>query len=589
MTTFTSETSKINEQTAKLAEENTRLSTKDTMPQVDRGPFDKRFNIMRDEAVTWQPAWTDLQRYVAPTRGIFWGTGDKPPNQGLAIDHKLLLDGHATRALNTLASGMTSGLTSPTRPWFRLGVSDPDLSNFEPVKEWLDFIQKLIFSVYSRSNIYGSLNSIYQELGGFGTGGMALLEDYRTVVRSRTFTIGEYFLGTGHDGRVNAFARRYKVRASQLIGEFGMDAVSARVKAGHLANSTDEWITVRHLCELNDRRSPDVLGYKGKQYRSAYWEETSPGNTFLRLSGYDEFPILGPRWDTTTTADIYGRGPGWHALGDVKMLQKMQKDKLMALDKVVNPPLQADANVADDVNALPGGITRSSAITPNAGLRPAYQIQPDFSMIENSIKQTKADIDAYFYADLFMMIAQANRPDMTAREIVERHEEKLLMLGPVLERLESELLDPLIDRTFNIMMRAGLIPPPPQELSGMDLKVEYVSLLAQAQKMVGVTAIDQYLAGVGNVAGVFPYILDRVDADEAMKQKAEMLGLPPKIVRSDEAVQRIRDQKQQQAEADAAAQRTAALVDGAKTLSDTKLGQNSALDAIAGNQPAPQP
>lgn len=587
MTTYDAATSKVNSEAAAQNEKTNQASHKDPLPQTDRYAFEKRFNIMKQEAITWQPAWKDIQKYIAPTKGIFWGQSDTTPNLGTAIDHKTLLDGHATRSLNTLSSGMTSGLTSPTRPWFRLGVTDPGLNNFAPVREWLGTVQDLMMNVYSRSNIYGALNSLYGEIGGFGTGAMAVLEDYKTVIRARGFTCGEYFLSTDQNGRVNGFARRYKTRASQLIGEFGMENVSAKVKAAFLNNSSDQWITVIHLCEENDKRSPNAIGYQGKAFRSVYWEETSMANTFLRLSGYEEFPILGPRWDTTSTADIYGRGPGWHALGDVKMLQKMQKDKLMALDKVVNPPMQADGNVADEVNVLPGGITRSSAISPNAGLRPAYQIQPDFNMIEGSIKVTKGDIDSYFYADLFMMIAQANRPDMTAREIVERHEEKLLMLGPVLERLESELLDPLIDRTFNIMLRAGIVPPPPAELSGMELKVEYISMLAQAQKMVGITAIDQLFAGAGNLAGVFPEVIDRLNADEAIKAKAEMLGTPPKVVRSDEEVAAIRQAKQQQAEAAAAAQRANDLAAGAKTLADTKLGTNSALDAMVGNQPQP--
>jgi len=554
----------------------------DPLPRLDRSPFQKRFQVMRDDAVLWQPAWQEIKKYVAPTRGMFWGWSDKQPNDGAAIDHKTLLDGHATRSLNTLASGMTSGLTSPTRPWFRLGTTDPDLMDFEPAKEWLALVTEIMMNVFSRSNIYGAFNSLYTEIGSFGTAAMALLEDFRTVIRVRSFTCGEYFLRTGPDGRVNAFARRYKAKVSQLIKEFGIDNVSSKVKNSFKMNSTDEWVTCIHMVEPNDLRSPDVLGYKGKPYRSVYWEETSLPDTFLDIRGFEEFAIMAPRWDLTTTADVYGRGPAWHALGDVKMLQKMQKDKLMALDKVVNPPMQADANVADDVNILPGGVTRSSATSPNAGLRPAYQIQPDFAAIENSIKLTKNDIDSFFYADLFMMIAQADRPDMTAREIVERHEEKLTMLGPVLERLESELLDPVIDRTFNIMLRAGIVPPPPQELSGHELKVEYISMLSQAQKMVGTTSIDQLMAGVGSLVGVFPDIVDRVDADEAVKQKAEMLGVPPKIVRSDDEVARIRQAKEQQAQAAAAAQRAQALASGAKTLSDTKLNTGSALDAMTG-------
>lgn len=561
----------------------------DPKPMLDRAPFEKRWGMMRDDGVLWQPAWKDIQRFIAPTRGMFWGNADQIPNDGRAIDHKTMIDGHAMRALNTLASGMTSGLTSPSRPWFRLGAPDPGMMTYAPIKEWLMMVQERMATVFSRSNIYGVLNSCYHEIGAFGTASLMILEDYKTVIRGRNFTIGEYFLGTGPDCRVNAFGRRYKMKASAAIKEFGIDNVSSRVKNSFQNNAVDEWVTIKHLIEPNDERSPNLLGYKGKPWRSAQWEETSTPNTFLRLAGFDEFPVMAPRWDTTTTADIYGRGPGWHALGDVKMLQKMQKDKLMAMDKVVNPPMQADGNVADDVNLLPGGLTRSSAVSQNAGLRPAYQIQPDFNMIEGSIKVTKSDIDAFFYADLFMMIAQADRPDMTAREIVERHEEKLTMLGPVLDRLQSELLGPMIDRVFYLMARAGIIPPPPVELQGQELHVEYISMLAQAQKMVGTAGLSELMRFAGSLAGVFPDIVDRVDADEAVKAEGDMLGVPSKVIRSDDDVAKIRQDKAQAAQAAQSAAVAEQMAGGAKVLSETKLNNGSALDAVMGNQPAPQP
>jgi len=229
---------------------------------------------------------------------------------------------------------------------------------------------------------------------------------------------------------------------------------------------------------------------------------------------------------------------------------------------------------------LPGGLTRSSATSPNAGVRPVYQLSPDFAAIENKIQNTKNAISEGLFADLFMMISQADRPNMTAREVVERHEEKLLMLGPVLERLESELLDPTIDISFDIMLEAGLLPPFPEDLAGQEINIEYISMLAQAQKMIGTTAVEQLTAYVGNLAAAKPTILDKFDEDEAVDSYAGMLGTPPKIIRTAEVVAQIREER---AKANAAAQAAAAgpaLVEGAKTMSETKIGQNSALDAL---------
>lgn len=539
--------------------------------------YQKRFFALKNDQATWLSAWKDIQKYLAPTRGFFEGT---LANQGAMIDHKAILDGHSSRSLNTLASGMTSGLTSPTRPWFRLSIQDPDLAQIELVKEWLGKVQDRMMTVFQKSNIYGVLNSIYSEVGAFGTASMMLVEDFETVVRARGFTIGEYYLGTGPDGRVNTFARMFKMTTSQLIKEFGEAAVSPSVRIAWQRNDADTFWDVYHLIEPNDTRVPDRKDFKNMKFRSCYWQPDSPEDTYLAIRGFDEFPVLAPRWETTTTADVYGRSPGWYALGDIKMLQKMKKTMLLALEKVADPPLQADSNVADDIDVLPGGITRSSATSPNAGLRAAYLVNPDVNAMEASIDRVKRGIDSFFYADLFMMIATIDHTDMTAREIVERHEEKLLMLGPVLEKLESELLSPLIDRTFSIMLKAGLIPEPPAELQGMDLDIEYISLLAQAQKMVGITGIEQVVRFTGSMLGAFPEVGDMIDSDESVREYANMIGVPPRMIRSPEQIAALRKQRaaaqaQAKMEQDAAAQ-----VQGAKVLSDTPVGQNSALDLV---------
>jgi len=542
--------------------------------------FRKRFQDLKSERDSWVPALKEIRTYISPTRGFFDGD---IPNYGKKIDHKTLLDAHATRSLNILSSGMTSGLTSPSRPWFKLSLSDSDLLNYDPVKEWLSVVQDRMLSVFSKSNIYGVLNSLYHEVGAFGTAAMILVEDYKTVIRGRNFTAGEYVLACDSSGRVNTFGREYKMTAMQMVEEFGYENISENVRIAMKNNRPDQFFEVRCLIEPNDQRVDGRADFQGKEYRSIYWEETcNDKNKFLSVSGFNEFPVLAPRWDTTTTSDVYGRGPGWDAIGDVKMLQKMKKVFLLALDKVVDPPLQADSNVSKDINTLPGGITRSSSSSPNAGLRAAYEVNPDLKSMDNAIQQLTGKIDSTFFADLFLMIYQADRPNMTAREIVERHEEKLLMLGPVLDRLESELLDPLIERTFNIMLRSGLIPVPPEELQGQEWHVEYTSMLAQAQKMVGLTSIEQVARFTGSLVSVYPSAVDNLDPDEAIRSYADMLGIPPKIVRSPEELNALRQQRAQQQDEEKQANEVANMAQQAKVLSDTKVGDSTALDAMLG-------
>lgn len=549
----------------------------------DRKAINQRFFNMKNESMKWRPAWREIRDYIAPTHGFF---ENEMPDWGKRIDHERIVNGHAMRSLNTLASGMSSGLTSPSRPWFALGTSDPDLADFQPVKEWLSIVQQRMMSVFAKSNCYQALHSFYSEIGAFGTGAFMVMPDYKTVVRFRNFTIGEYSLGQDNDSRIDSFSRQYWMTVGNMVKEFGLANCSPAVQSAYKNNQIDNYRLVRHLIEPNDSRIEGRQDFQGKPWRSVYWEESGRSDVALRVSGFEEFPIMAPRWETRTSNDIYGRAPGWEALGDVKMLQKMEKDGLIALDKVVDPPVQVMGEV-DHVNLMPGGVTRSSLTVPNAGVKAAYQVAPDFEAIQAWVDKVTGRIDKSFYADLFMMISNDDRSDVTAREIIERHEEKLQALGPVLESMESEGLSPMIDRTFGIMHRAGLLPPPPLEIQGQDLKIEYVSVLAQAQKMVGTTAIEQTFRFAGGIVGVVPEAMDNLDADQAIRKYADMVGGPPEIIRSEDDVKALRLQRQKAQQAEQQAQAAERMVEAGKTLSQTPLGGNSALDAlIPSGQPA---
>ena len=555
--------------------------------RLDRWPFVKRAGALMNEGRLWYPAWRDLSKYCNPTRGFFY---EVRPNTGYEIDHKTVVDSTAEDAISTLASGMVSGLTSPSRPWFKLAVPNPDLMEVDEIKYWLDDTNNRMLDVYAKSNVYGGLSTMYEEIATFGTACGFLEEDNENVIRMRVYTAGEYYLGTGPDGRVNAFYRRFWMTTSQLVREFGIENCSMQVQTLFKNQSPDTWVKVNLLIEDNDDRIPQYKDYKNMKYRSIYWEDGAMNDSYLRIGGFEEMPVLTPRWATTTTADSYGRSPGWKMLGDVKMLQMLQKNKLIALDKVTDPPVQVDASVQGEANMLPGGVTRFSSMMPNAGVKPAYQVNPDLNAIEAVIQRTQEAIKKKSFADLFLMLIDSERSGtpITATEVAERQSEKLSILGPVLERLESELLNPLIDITFNIMMRNGLIRPPPRQLQDMELKVQYISVLAQAQKMSGVTAIDQWVQGVGGMAQLTgPDCLDILNTDEINSEKAEILGVPAKCV-TDKVTMATNRKARQQQQANASKLQAANVVadtlsksaKGAKDAAAAPLGQNSALDQL---------
>lgn len=238
---------------------------------------------------------------------------------------------------------------------------------------------------------------------------------------------------------------------------------------------------------------------------------------------------MAARWEVTGT-ETYGSGPGWVAVGDAKQLQVEQRDKAQAIQKMHKPPMVGPPSLRNEpASLLPGGITYLADPT-NHAFRSAIDVRTDLSHLTADIRETQNRIKQAFYADLFLMMAESDRREITAREIDERHEEKMLMLGPVLERLHDELLDPLVGRTFNIMMRHGLIPPPPPDLNIGSMQVEFISMLAQAQKAIATGAIERFWQFGSQIGAIKPEALDRLDVDGTMDAYADMTGVPSQVV-----------------------------------------------------------
>lgn len=537
----------------------------------------RRSALMQTRAAM-EPHWKSLREFIQPFRGRF--DGENPQQSAPSL--KSILSSEALRARRTLAAGMQSGLTSPSRQWFKLTCHDPDLAERQDVVEWCDDVQRRMMTVMAGSSFYHALHGIYDEIAVFGTGAMVIMPDYDSVVKCRALTAGTYCLGRGASESIDSLYRDFSMSAGAMVAEFGEEQCSDAVVQAAERNS-DAVFSVRHAIE------PDTESGARWPWRSVYWEAAGGADKLLRVSGYPSFPVMAPRWSVVDD-DIYGYGPGSAALADVKMLQVLTRDELEATRKMINPPLVADEALRTrGVMAKPGGITymhAGSGIEPK--IRSLYDVRLDLSQLEAVRAEVKHDINSTMYVDLFLMLARDDRPQMTAREIIERHEEKMLALGPVLERLEWELLTPAIDRVFGIMDDARLIPPPPEALSGREVKVEYISILAQAQQMQGTKATEQALAFAGSLAAANPDVMDLIDADEAVRDYVRMTGAPAKILRSEEEVQALRAARRrqmQQQQATVEAQQAAAALNqgaqGAKTLSEVDPG-GGALAALTG-------
>lgn len=320
---------------------------------LERKPFETHFNELQQEFQTWEPTAKDLSKFIDPERGFFSGM---QPNKGTSIDHKTLLDETPTLAARTFGAGMQAGINSPGRIWAKVGLTDTDLEEFDPVRYWLDQVQHRIFNIMARSNYYEMCQSNFEELGVFNTGAGLVDEDYNNVIQCRPFTAGEYYLGAGPDGQIDSFARTVWFTVGQLVKKFGIDNVSQDVKTAYDTDKKEQWFECRHIIEPNEKRLQGQKGSKNMPYISVYWQLGSPQDTFLRVSGYQEFPVTVYRANVIGS-NVYGtNGPGRLALGASKELQHATKQEMMGIEKLVNPPVQK-SNSIDMVNALPGGVS----------------------------------------------------------------------------------------------------------------------------------------------------------------------------------------------------------------------------------------
>jgi hypothetical protein len=539
------------------------------MSEAGRDRLLSRWASLKNERSSWDSHWKEISENLLPRSGRFFlddkNKGDKR--------HNKIYDNTGPRALRTLAAGMMAGMTSPARPWFRLSTSIPELDESAAVKKWLADVTRLMLMIFSKSNTYRALHSGYEELGAFGTWSSIVVPNFKNVIHHHHLTTGEFCIATGYDGLANTLFREFTLTTGQLVAEFGKDNVTTDVINAWDRGDYDRNFPVIHAIEPREYRDTTKRDAINMPFKSVYFQPSAPSGKYLREAGFKEFPALCPRW-ATTGGDIYGSSPAMEALGDLKQLQHEQLRKAQGIDYQTKPPLQAPTSMKNQrVDMLPGGISYVDAAAPNGGIRSAFEVNLRLDYLLADIQDVRERIKSSFYADLFLMLAGSDRTNMTATEVAERHEEKLLMLGPVLERLHNEILDPLIEMTFSRMIEAGIVPPPPEEMQGMELSVEFVSMLAQAQRAVATNSIDRYVGNLGAVAAIKPEVLDKFDADRWADAYADMLGIDPELVVPGDQVAMIRQQRAQQMQAQAQAEQMAQGADVAQ-----KLGSISTQD-----------
>jgi hypothetical protein len=538
---------------------------------------------------SWIPHWRDLSDFLLTRQSRFL-TSDR--NRGDKRNQKIVNE-TGTLALRTLSSGMMSGHTNPGRPWFSLTTPDPALNEYKPVQMWLNIFRDRMLEVFIRSNLYSILPMAYRDQGCYGTTAYLMLEDDEDLVRFYHFPIGSYMLACDDRGRVDTCYREFEMTARQMVRKFGVDNCSITVqKMASTPSDKEQWIPVVHAIESNpdyDPRKSHVAQYKA--YKSCYFEYASnERKVFLKESGFDRFRVLAPRWDVIGE-DVYGCSPGMDVLGTVRQLQLRERRKSQLIDKGTNPPMGAPVSLRKKRSSvLPGDVTYYEQTAVNQKFEPLYEPDPRYyQWVLEDINSCSSRIRKGLFEDLFLMMAAIDKTNITAREIAEKQEEKLLQLGPVMTRQNDENFDPLVSMTADIMFRQGVVPPAPPELRGKALTVKYNSIFTQALQMVGVSSIEKLVGFIGSIAAGKPTAADNFDEDAAVTEYAKALGSPPNLIRDKQEVYQIRSDRQRQQQMLMAMQQAQPMIENLKTLSQTNTSTDNALTRLTGSQPQQQP
>jgi hypothetical protein len=487
-----------------------------------------RFQHVEGQRDNWNNHYQELADYMLPRKADIVKKRSRGEKR-----MELIFDGTALQSVDLLSSSLHGMLTSGATPWFHLTMKDEDLGKDEEVQRWLEDSSQRMMRAFTMSNFETEVHEMYVDLVVFGTGCMFVEMDKKTL-RFSTRHISEFYVTEDQYGMVDTVFRKYEIPARQAVQRFGIENVGTFIQRTY-EKKPDENVEILHAVMPRADRDPTKQDNKNMPYSSMYiCLETK---MILAESGFQELPYVVPRF-LKATGEVMGRSPAMIALPDVKMLNLMSKTIIQAAQKMIDPPLLVpDDGFLLPIRTQPGGLNfyRSGSRDTITPLQTGANIPIGLNMEE----QRRQAIRSAFFVD---QLLSGSTPNMTATEVIQRQEERMRVIGPVLGRLMNEMLRPLIDRAFALMLRADMLAQPPEILQGVDVDIEYVSPLARAQKASSVNSVMRALEILLPLSEQMP-VGDHIDPDGLVTYITEALGVPKRVLKPQSRVDEEREQK----------------------------------------------
>lgn len=570
--------------------------------QVLRNHLEQRLVGLRNwRSSWWFQNWSNLAQYIEPRRSIWLtqSTGGTPtPNnmtRGQPINNSIV-DPTGTYAVRVCTGGMVSGLASQARPWFQMvpGVKGVELDS--AARAWFDDVEQRMYTVMAGSNFYESFSQEIEDDIVFGTAPVIIYEDEQDIIRCYNPVCGEYYLSSSSSNRVDGLYRMFVMTVAQIVDKFGVENCPPDIVSlwNGKGNEIDLERIVAHSIEPNfGIKQGDIGKVPGKfTWREVYWVWGAGGNFPLSFKGFMEQPFIASRWSTQSN-DAYGRSVGMDVLPDIIQLQVETLRKAEAIEKMVRPPLLASMELKNQPSSiLPGHVTYATNIGAGNGMRPIYTVNPEINAMMQDLAEIQDRIKRGFFVDLFQMISDTpNRERVTAYEIAQKLNEKLAIIGPVIEGLLNQSLKPRLQRVYAIMERKGMIPPKPDSLKDIPLTVDFVSTLALAQKAAATGGIERLAAYIGNLVAVWPRAKNLFNVEQSIRTMSDLLGndqailnSPEKVAEMEEAEAKALQAQTQSAVLNQTAETVRTGAEAGKVLSETDvgLGQNALAALFSG-------
>jgi len=497
----------------------------------------ERYDTLKGERGAWESHWQEICDYILPNRNTI--TAEKTEGEK---KFDKLLDNTGVQANELLTGAINSMQVHTGGEFFGLTTGDERLDNEDDVRQWMQRTVRSMHNVLTNSNFFTENHEKDLDQCAIGTACMSMEADDKDVVRFSTKFIGEYLIDEDHMGRVNQIYRAFQWSVEKIIGKFGYDAMPADLKKDWDKGEFGKKYTVMqgiYPASLVQEKPTGTVRKFIDQYiiREAKFE--------IQHGNFDTFPYLVPRW-SKAAGEKYGRGPGSVALPECRVLNKMNETMLIGAQKAVDPPVQ----VSDDGFILPlittpGGVNYRRSGDPDDLIRPIFNdTRLDFGY--QALEDRRKRIRDAFYVDQLRL--QQGGPMMTATEVMQRTEEQLRLLGPILGRQQAEFLKPMVDRLFDLMWKRGMIEQPPAILQGRDLGVRYSSFMAKAQRATEGQSIMRWLEAVSPFINLNNAVSDVIDTDAAPRILAGIFNPPQELIRNKDAVDKMRQERAAQAQ-----------------------------------------